>query len=187
MARRLWQPHRSRPNIQRLTTVPIPSNSDRPPPSPSLSAELPRVISASDDQTIRIWNWQSRSCIQVLTGHNHYVMSASFHPRQRTWSSPPPSTRYIHACTQIRRLAHFVRLRPSWPLSARTRTCTLAPELTLRFLSRFVGMITDLCLGRLCESATSLVCERRRRPHVTRSSRRFQELVPIYSGPVTCQ
>ena len=25
-------------------------------------------MSASDDQTIRIWNWQSRTCISVLTG-----------------------------------------------------------------------------------------------------------------------
>lgn len=25
-------------------------------------------MSASDDQTIRIWNWQSRNCIAVLTG-----------------------------------------------------------------------------------------------------------------------
>ena len=39
-------------------------------------------MSASDDQTIRIWNWQSRTCISVLTGHNHYVMCASFHPKE---------------------------------------------------------------------------------------------------------
>ena len=38
------------------------------------------IISCSDDQTIRIWNWQSRTCISVITGHNHYVMSAQFHP-----------------------------------------------------------------------------------------------------------
>ena len=39
------------------------------------------MVSASDDQTIRIWNWQSRTCVSVLTGHNHYVMSAMFHPK----------------------------------------------------------------------------------------------------------
>lgn len=41
--------------------------------------EYPWILSASDDQTIRIWNWQSRTCISVLTGHNHYVMCAMFH------------------------------------------------------------------------------------------------------------
>lgn len=44
--------------------------------------EYPWIISASDDQTIRIWNWQNRQCISVLTGHNHYVMCAQFHPKE---------------------------------------------------------------------------------------------------------
>ncbi|KAF8377888.1 hypothetical protein HHK36_031276 [Tetracentron sinense] len=44
--------------------------------------EYPWIVSARDDQTIRIWNWQSRTCISVLTGHNHYVMCATFHPKE---------------------------------------------------------------------------------------------------------
>ena len=28
--------------------------------------EYPWIISASDDQTIRIWNWQSRTCIWLV-------------------------------------------------------------------------------------------------------------------------
>ena len=42
----------------------------------------PWILSASDDQTIRIWNWQSRQCIAILTGHNHYIMCAQFHPKE---------------------------------------------------------------------------------------------------------
>ena len=44
--------------------------------------EHPWILSASDDQTIRIWNWQSRQCIAILTGHNHFIMSAQFHPKE---------------------------------------------------------------------------------------------------------
>jgi coatomer protein complex subunit alpha (xenin) len=36
-------------------------------------------VSASDDQTVRVWNWQNRSQIAILTGHSHYVMCARFH------------------------------------------------------------------------------------------------------------
>ncbi len=38
------------------------------------------MLSASDDQTLRLWDFEKRTCLSVLTGHNHYVMSASFHP-----------------------------------------------------------------------------------------------------------
>jgi len=41
--------------------------------------QTPWILSASDDQTIRIWNYYTRNCISVLTGHNHYVMCAQFH------------------------------------------------------------------------------------------------------------
>ncbi|MCO5594959.1 hypothetical protein L7F22_048996 [Adiantum nelumboides] len=44
--------------------------------------EYPWIVNASDDQIIRIWNWQSRTCISVLTGHNHYFMCASFHVKE---------------------------------------------------------------------------------------------------------
>lgn len=41
--------------------------------------EQPWLLTASDDQTIRIWNWQSRQQVAVLSGHTHYVMSARWH------------------------------------------------------------------------------------------------------------
>lgn len=52
------------------------------PSSLSLSLIAAWILSASDDQTIRIWNWQSRQCIAILTGHNHYIMCAQFHPKE---------------------------------------------------------------------------------------------------------
>ena len=39
---------------------------------------LPWLVSGSDDHTIRIWNWQSRDCLSVLTGHGHYVMAVKW-------------------------------------------------------------------------------------------------------------
>ena len=42
----------------------------------------PWILSSSDDQTIRIWNWQSRTCVSLLAGHSHYVMCATFHPTE---------------------------------------------------------------------------------------------------------
>lgn len=41
---------------------------------------MPWILSCSDDLTIWLWNWQSKSQISIITGHGHYVMCARFHP-----------------------------------------------------------------------------------------------------------
>jgi coatomer subunit beta' len=40
----------------------------------------PYLISGSDDQQIRIWDYQTKQCIQTLTGHTNNVSTAVFHP-----------------------------------------------------------------------------------------------------------
>jgi COMPASS component SWD3 len=39
------------------------------------------ICSASDDQTIRVWDVVDRQCLKVLTGHTSYVFNCSFNPQ----------------------------------------------------------------------------------------------------------
>jgi len=42
----------------------------------------PLVLSSSDDMTIKLWNWEKGwQCTQVFEGHNHYVMTVVFNPK----------------------------------------------------------------------------------------------------------
>lgn len=43
---------------------------------------LPYVISASDDQVLKLWNWRKGwSCYENFEGHSHYVMQVAFNPK----------------------------------------------------------------------------------------------------------
>merc|ERR1719262_1081720 len=46
----------------------------------SPSGEKPYLISGSDDQQIRIWDYQTKQCIQTLSGHTNNVSTTVFHP-----------------------------------------------------------------------------------------------------------
>ena len=63
-------------------TQALPATSETCPLPVFYSNIYQQTLDCSDDQTVRIWNWQSRQCISVLTGHNHYVMCAQFHPSE---------------------------------------------------------------------------------------------------------
>ena len=43
---------------------------------------LPYVLTASDDMTIKLWDFeQGWKCIRTFEGHAHYVMSVAFNPK----------------------------------------------------------------------------------------------------------
>lgn len=42
----------------------------------------PFVLTGSDDLTIKLWNWENNwACQQTFTGHEHFVMSVAFNPK----------------------------------------------------------------------------------------------------------
>lgn len=57
----------------------------------SIASDKPYLMSGSDDkvcmiginslQTIRIWDYQTKTCIQTLEGHTENVTSVLFHPK----------------------------------------------------------------------------------------------------------
>ncbi len=65
--------------------------------SASFSPDGKRIVSASYDNTVRIWDAQSGECLRSLEGHTDYVYSASFSPDAPT--------------TETASHAHTVRLR----------------------------------------------------------------------------
>lgn len=42
--------------------------------------EKPYIVSGSDDRTVKIWDYQTKQCIQTLTGHTNNVSYTLFHP-----------------------------------------------------------------------------------------------------------
>lgn len=41
-------------------------------------ADKPYIVSGSDDQTVKIWDYQTRNCVQTLNFHQHNVECVSF-------------------------------------------------------------------------------------------------------------
>lgn len=43
--------------------------------------DKPYIVSGSDDHTLRVWDYQTRSCVTEMTGHTNNLCSVLFHPR----------------------------------------------------------------------------------------------------------
>ncbi|KAL0319214.1 UNVERIFIED_CONTAM: Coatomer subunit beta'-2 [Sesamum angustifolium] len=45
-----------------------------------VGGDKPYLITGSDDHTAKVWDYQTKSCIQTLEGHTHNVSAVCFHP-----------------------------------------------------------------------------------------------------------
>ncbi|GMP48633.1 hypothetical protein CsSME_00015917 [Camellia sinensis var. sinensis] len=42
--------------------------------------DKPYLITGSDDHNAKVWDYQTKSCVQTLDGHTHNVSTVRFHP-----------------------------------------------------------------------------------------------------------
>ncbi|BAT92463.1 hypothetical protein VIGAN_07119100, partial [Vigna angularis var. angularis] len=42
--------------------------------------DKPYLITGSDDHTAKVWDYQTKGCVQTLDGHTHNVSAVCFHP-----------------------------------------------------------------------------------------------------------
>jgi WD40 repeat protein len=44
------------------------------------TGDRPFLISGADDKLIKVWDYQTKACVQTLEGHTHNVSAVCFHP-----------------------------------------------------------------------------------------------------------
>lgn len=44
------------------------------------AGDRPFLISGADDKVVKVWDYQTKACVQTLEGHTHNVSAVCFHP-----------------------------------------------------------------------------------------------------------
>ncbi|PFH35779.1 putative COPI protein [Besnoitia besnoiti] len=89
----------------------------------SKSGERPYIVSGSDDCTVRVWDYQTKQCIQVLTGHSRNVCAVTFtalagHVLPLLFSAGEDAQLFVwHALTYKKELSLDLNVERIWSLS----------------------------------------------------------------------
>ena len=65
------------------------------------AGDRPYLISGADDRLVKVWDYQTKACVQTLEGHTHNVSAVCFHPELPiiVSGSEDGSVRIWHATT----------------------------------------------------------------------------------------
>lgn len=44
------------------------------------AGDRPYLVSGADDRLVKVWDYQTKACIQTLEGHAHNISTVCFHP-----------------------------------------------------------------------------------------------------------
>lgn len=70
--------HKPCTNFPQPSGLPVDAMCHRPPSA--APGDRPYLISGADDHLAKVWDYQTKACVQTLEGHAHNVSSACFHP-----------------------------------------------------------------------------------------------------------
>lgn len=94
----------------------------------STQGDKPYLVSGADDKTVRVWDYQTKQCIQVLSGHTHNVSTVMFHPTLPIIlsGSEDGTARIWHASTYRLEATLNYLLERCWSIAALKGTGTVA-------------------------------------------------------------
>eukprot|EP00981_Chlorochromonas_danica_P007699 scaffold1869_cov163-Ochromonas_danica.AAC.11 len=78
--------------------------------------DKPYLLSGADDHTIKIWDYQTKACLQTFEGHTHNISSVCFHPRIPIIlsASEDGTVRLWHAITYAPEITLNYGLQRAW-------------------------------------------------------------------------
>mgnify|MGYP001571878758 CR=1 FL=1 len=88
----------------------------------------PYLVSGSDDATVKIWDYQTKACLQTLTHHSNNVTAVFFHPELPLLLTAGEDDMFCTLSTQTWRLEQSFNygMNRAWTISCRGKTNRVA-------------------------------------------------------------
>ena len=127
-------------------------------PLPACSGDRPYLISGADDRTARVWDYQTKACVQTLEGHSHNVSACAFHPELPiiVTGSEDGTVRLWHSTTYRLENTLSYGLERLWSLGlTRGSNGCAVPRLPLPMtMAMYCASFSSTCVHACCERST---------------------------------